>query len=71
MSWDSSGIVLGQGGQGILWVSPNGGKPEVLAAVKSGEFAAHPRMLPGGQAVMFTLAHAERERDKAQIVAQR
>jgi serine/threonine-protein kinase len=70
MSWDSSGIIFGQGDQGILRVSPNGGKPELLAAVKNGELAAHPQMLPGAQGVMFTLATDERYWDKAQIVVQ-
>jgi serine/threonine protein kinase/roadblock/LC7 domain-containing protein len=70
MSWDDSGIVFGQGNQGILRVSPNGGKSELLAAVKNGELAAHPQMLPGAQAVMFTLATDEKDWDTAQIVAQ-
>jgi serine/threonine protein kinase len=47
MSWDSTGIIYGEGSQGILRVSPNGGNPEVLATVKNGEVAAHPQMLPG------------------------
>jgi eukaryotic-like serine/threonine-protein kinase len=70
MSWDSSGIVFGEGNEGILRVSSNGGKPEVLAAVKNGELAAHPQMLPDAQAVIFTLATDEKDWDKAQIVAQ-
>jgi serine/threonine-protein kinase len=70
MSWDSTGIIYGEGTGGILRVSPNGGNPEVLAAVKNGEVAAHPQMLPGAQAVMFTLTTAERDWDLAQIVVQ-
>jgi len=70
MIWDTTGIIYGEGTGGILRVSPNGGNPEVLAAVKDGEVAAHPQMLPGAQAVMFTLTTAERDWDKAQIVAQ-
>jgi serine/threonine-protein kinase len=70
MSWDSTGILYGEGSQGILRVSPNGGNPEVLATVKNGEVAAHPQMLPGAQAVMFTLTTAERDWDQAQIVVQ-
>ena len=70
MSWDGSGIVFGQGAQGILRVSENGGNPEVLAAVKGGERAGRPQMLPGGKAVMFTLATGIGEWDKAKIVMQ-
>jgi serine/threonine-protein kinase len=69
MSWDNSGIVFGQSERGILRVSPNGGKPELLAAVNN-EVAAHPQMLPGAQAVMFTLATNANDWDKAQIVVQ-
>jgi serine/threonine-protein kinase len=70
MSWDNTGIIYGEGAEGILRVSPNGGNPEVLAAVKNGEVAAHPQMLPGAQAVTFTLTTAERDWDQAQIVVQ-
>jgi serine/threonine protein kinase len=70
MSWDSAGIIYGEGTGGILRVSPNGGNPEVLASVKYGELAAHPQLLPGAQAVMFTLTTAERDWDQAQIVVQ-
>lgn len=50
----------------------NGGKPELLASVKSGELAHGPQTLPGGQAVLFTLAAGAGadQWDKAQIVAQ-
>jgi serine/threonine protein kinase len=70
MSWDSTGIIYGEGPGGILRVSPDGGNPEVLATVKNGEVAAHPQMLPGAQAVMFTLTTAEKDWDQAQIVVQ-
>ena len=58
MSWDEHRNHLGEGTGGILRVSPNGGNPEVLVAVKNGEVAAHPQMMPGAQAVMFTLTTA-------------
>ena len=52
-------------------VSANGGKPELLVSVKSGELAHGPQMLPGGQVVLFTLATGTGAAwDKAQIVAQ-
>ena len=55
-------------------VSANGGSPEQLVAVSPNEIAAHPQMLPGARAVLFTLASAGTEPelrwDAAQIVAQ-
>jgi len=56
MTWGPDGILVGQGRGGVVRVSPNGGKPEQIVAGKDGEFAHAPQMLPGGQAVLFTLA---------------
>jgi len=72
VSWGEDGILFGQGGNGIMRVSPNGGKPETVVAVKSGEVAHGPQMLPGGQAVLFTLAKGQGadQWDNAQIVVQ-
>ena len=72
MSWDSGGIVFGQGSKGILRVSANGGQPTVVASVKSGEVAASPQVLPGATGC----CSPSRQRrdagvwDKAQIVVQ-
>ena len=70
MSWGTDGIVFGQGSKGIMRVSPNGGKPELLVSVKGDELAHGPQMLPGGEAVLFTLAKGigSDRWDKAQIV---
>jgi len=54
ISWGQDGIVFGQTGS-IMRVFPNGGKPETLVAAKAGELLFGPQMLPGGQAVMFTV----------------
>jgi Tol biopolymer transport system component len=75
MSWGPDGIVFGQagtGGRGIMRVSPNGGKPELLVSVKGDELAVSPQMLPGGQAVLFALAKgfAADRWNKAQIIVQ-
>jgi Tol biopolymer transport system component len=56
MSWGMDGIVFGQGPKGIMRVSANGGRPEQLVTVKPGELAFAPQMLPGGEAVLFSLA---------------
>ena len=72
MSWGIDGIVFGQGSKGVMRVSPNGGQPERLVSVKEGEEAHGPQVLPGGQAVLFTLATgtgADRW-DRAQVVVQ-
>ncbi len=57
LNWGTDGIVFGQGARGIMRVSANGGMPELLVGVKEGEVAHGPQMLPGGQAVLFTLAN--------------
>ena len=72
ISWGVDGIMFGQGSKGIMRVSPNGGQPERLVSVKDGEVAHGPHVLPGGQAMLFTLATgtgADRW-DKAQVVVQ-
>ena len=54
ISWDQYGIVFAQQ-NGIMRISPNGGKPEVLVPAKGGEIMVGPQILPGGQAVLFTV----------------
>ena len=56
ISWGEDGIVFGQGSKGIMRVSKDGGTPEVLVGVKSGEFAGSPQVLPDGQTLLYTLA---------------
>ncbi len=73
--WTPDGIVFGQGRGGIMRVSPHGGKAEQLVAVKEGEFAHGPQILPGGQHVLFTLASGPSASgndrwEKARIVVQ-
>src|SRR6202035_4679036 len=51
--------------------SANGGQPAVVASVKSGEVAASPQVLPGGDWVLFTVATTLTGGwDKAQVVVQ-
>ncbi len=71
MSWDTSGILFGQG-KGIMRVSANGGTPDVIVTLKEGEQAYGPQMLPGGETVLFTRATgtAVDRWDHAQIVTQ-
>jgi serine/threonine-protein kinase len=56
VSWTGDQIIFGQSAGGIMRVSAQGGKPELLVAVKDGERAHGPQLLPGGEAVLFTLA---------------
>src|SRR5215472_17481323 len=51
MTWDESGIVIGQGGKGIIRCPVNGREaPQQLASVEAGEEADSPQILPGGNA---------------------
>ncbi len=70
--WVADGILVGQGGNGILRVSSSGGKPEQIVSVKTGELAYGPELLPDGETLLFTLAtrSAEDKWDNAQVVAQ-
>ena len=74
VSWGPDGIVFGQGRDGILRVSPDGGKPELLARVTSDEVAHGPQMMPGGLAVLFTIGSRSSSNfpqwDKAKVVVQ-
>ena len=57
-SWGADGTILfGQGSHGISQISAGGGKASVLAPIDSKTESAHgPQTLPGGKAVLFTLA---------------
>ncbi len=75
MAWGPDNwILVGQGNQGIVRVSANGGRPETIVSLKQNELAHGPQILPGGNAVLFTLAKAAAggadRWDTAQIVAQ-
>jgi len=75
LSWDENGLVFGQdtGQRGIQRVSESGGRPQLIVQVSDKEVADGPQMLPGGTAVLFTLAavgSAEGQWDKAKIVVQ-
>ena len=59
----------GKGAAGIWRVSSEGGKPEHVVKVEAGEIAHGPQMLPGGRAILFTLARRG-DWDTAQIVVQ-
>jgi dipeptidyl aminopeptidase/acylaminoacyl peptidase len=48
--------VFAGGRGGIFRVSPNGGTPEPLVRLDAGQLALGPQLLPGGDAVLFTLA---------------
>jgi serine/threonine-protein kinase len=74
MSWGPDGILFGEAGKGVIRVSPNGGAAEVLVSIKPDELVQGPQMLPGGDAVLFTLARGSAaigdRWEKAQVVVQ-
>jgi Tol biopolymer transport system component len=71
LSWDDTGILVGQIGRGIVRVSANGGPAELIVSLSKDEMGAAPHMLPGGDAVLFSLKKAADTWDKGQIVVQR
>jgi serine/threonine-protein kinase len=73
MSWGPDDqLVFGQGAKGIMRVSAKGGKPETIVTMKDNEAAHGPQVLPGGDAVLFTLATTggTDRWEKAKIVVQ-
>ena len=73
MSWSEAGIVFGQGAKGILRVSENGGKPEVLVSAENDEVAQGPQVLPGGEVVLYAMSTGTSNSDswdKAKIYVQ-
>ncbi len=57
MTWDRSGIMIGQGPKGIIRCPVDGrGTPQQLATVEAGEEADGPQILPGGNTLLFTIA---------------
>ena len=73
LTWAADGILFGQGTNGIMRVSANGGKSELIVSVTRGELAHDPQMLPDGQTVLFTLAADAGTVvwDEAKVVVQR
>jgi eukaryotic-like serine/threonine-protein kinase len=71
-SWAPDDTILyGQGPGGIWRVSTTAGStPENLVKLDAGERAHGPQLLPGGRAVLFTLAQAAETWDDARIVVQ-
>ncbi len=56
-SWAEDGMIYyGQGPGGIWRVSENGGEPENIIPMDSGQSAHGPQLLPGGEWVLFTEA---------------
>jgi eukaryotic-like serine/threonine-protein kinase len=76
-NWTSDNTILytqseqgaGKGAAGIWRVSSEGGKPELFVKVEAGEVAQGPQLLPGGRAILFTLARRS-DWDTARIVVQ-
>jgi serine/threonine-protein kinase len=71
-SWsEDDSIVFGQGPKGIMRVAADGGTPELVVKVESGESAHGPQVLPGGRAILFTLRSSGAQTwDESRIVIQ-
>ena len=64
-SWSAEDTIVYIDRAGIGRISANGGPPEMLVPSK-GENLFHPRLMPGGKSVMFTLATKEGYRTAVQ-----
>ena len=70
MSWHDDAIVFGQGPKGIMRVSPNGGAPELIAAVEGDEVADQPQLLPGNRGLLFSIRKSSENWDQGRVVLQ-
>jgi len=67
--WNGDRIFIGAGPRGILAVPAAGGATTEMVPGKSGEFTAHPQLLPDGDSLLFTLRSRPNWND-AQIVVE-
>jgi dipeptidyl aminopeptidase/acylaminoacyl peptidase len=73
VSWGETGLVIGQGSNGIVRCPAHGGEPERLVTANAGEELQGPQLLPGGKTILYTVAKTSEGRgrwDNAQIVVQ-
>ena len=56
LDWDASGILVARGSGGVIRCNPAGGPPEQLVKFEAGETVLAPQILPGGDALLFTIA---------------
>jgi serine/threonine-protein kinase len=71
ITWSDRGIFIGQGPEGVRRCSPEGGVPEQLLTVAEGEEAHGAQLLPGGDAVLTSVAKTSdgmTRWDKARII---
>jgi len=70
MSWEGHTIVFAQSGASIVSIADTGSKPEPWVKSESNEILSSPQLLPGGDALMFTVNSpgAADSAEKADIV---
>lgn len=67
-SWGEDGVVTGRYGKGLIRTPLGGGAPVPLTQIASGErIHAYPKILPGGEAVLFVSYHQGGGPDGANI----
>ena len=72
IAWPSDAILFSQPGIGIMRVSANGGKPDVMVGLKTTERVMSPQLLPDGRSVLLTVTAAtgSNPSTRSQIVVQ-
>jgi len=70
MSWADDGFIyIGRAEKGIWKIAEAGGSPEQVLAMKPGEHAHGPELLPGGDWILFSLSRGVRAWSDGSIVA--
>jgi len=72
IEWSEDGLIFALGRAGVMRLGPDGGRPTTLVTVRPGEVLVEPQLLPGGQAVLFTVADSSGalDFDRARIALQ-
>jgi serine/threonine-protein kinase len=72
ISWAPDGFIYyGRGAEGIWRIRESGGRPELVAAMKPGQYAHGPQLLAGGAQLIYTRASRVNGWNDAAIVAMR
>ena len=70
ISWGADdAIIFGLQGSGLHRIPAAGGPADAITTVEPGETHGHPRVLPGGRAVLYTIVESGSDEDQIAVVS--